>query len=132
MASRVATTTFNCADAYALSQWWKEVLEYTDIADDPNEPGDEECVIMDASGGHRLLFIAVDDLQDVPGRVHLDLVPTDRRRDDEIERVLALRARLVADRRRPDGTGWMVLADPDGNQFCVVRSEEERAAAARP
>jgi hypothetical protein len=32
----------------------------------------------------------------------------------------------VADRRNPDGTGWMVLADPEGNHFCIVRSDAER------
>lgn len=128
MASRVATTTFNCTDAYALSEWWKQVLDYTDLPDDPNEPGHEECVIVDATGSHRLLFIEVDELQDVPGRVHLDLAPTDRRRDAEIERVLAMGAQPVTDLRHPDGTGWMVLADPEGNLFCIVRSDEERAS----
>ena len=59
--------------------------------------------------------------------MHLDLVPTDRFRDEEIERVLALGAAEVADRRNPDGTGWMVLADPEGNEFCIVRSDAERA-----
>ncbi len=130
MVSRVTTTTFNCTDAHALSEWWKQVLGYTDVPGDPNEPGHEECLIIDPSSGHRLLFIEVDDLQNVPGRIHLDLAPTDRRRDEEIERVLGLGARQVADRRRPDGTGWMVLADPAGNLFCVVRSDEERAGTA--
>jgi hypothetical protein len=60
-------------------------------------------------------------------RLHLDLVPTDRTRDEEIERVLGLGATEVADRRNPDGTGWMVLADPEGNEFCIVRSDAERA-----
>ena len=42
--------------------------------------------------------------------------------------MLALGAALVDDRRRPDGTGWAVLADPEGNEFCVLRSAAERAA----
>ncbi len=66
MVSRV-TTTFNCIDAYALSEWWKQVLGYTDLADDPNEPGHEECLIVDPVSGHRLLFIEVEELQG-PGR----------------------------------------------------------------
>ena len=85
-------------------------------------------MIVDRHAEHRLLFIEVDELQHPEGRVHLDLVPTDRRRDDEIERVVELGAREVSDRRNPDGTGWMVLADPAGNLFCIVRSDGERAA----
>jgi len=36
-------TTFNCTDAYALSTWWKQLLDYVDVTDDPNEPGDENA-----------------------------------------------------------------------------------------
>ena len=116
----------NCENALELSEWWKQVLGYVDLEDDPNEVGDEECMIVDPTGGHRLLFIEVDDLQEPVGGVHLDLVPTDRSRDDEVERVMALGARQVADRRNADGTGWVVLADPAGNLFCILRSDEER------
>jgi hypothetical protein len=45
-----------------------------------------------------------------------------------VARLLELGAVMVADRRRPDGTGWVVLADPEGNQFCVERSGPERTA----
>ncbi|HEY2791615.1 MAG TPA: VOC family protein, partial [Micromonosporaceae bacterium] len=38
-------------------------------------------------------------------------------------------ATVVADRRNPDGGGWVVLADPEGNEFCILRSEAERAAS---
>jgi hypothetical protein len=54
--------------------------------------------------------------------VHLDLVPLDRRRDEEVDRLLDLGARVVDDQRRPDGAGWVVLADPEGNEFCVERT----------
>lgn len=128
MVSRVSHTTFNCTDAFQLARWWNRVLGYTDLPDDPNEPGDEECMIVDPTTGHRLLFIEVETLQE-PGRVHLDPAPTDRGRDEEIARVLDLGAREVADHRRPDGTGWMIMADPEGNLFCILRSGEERSAA---
>ena len=126
MASRISNTSVDCRDAYALSTWWKQVLGYVDLADDPNDPGDEECTILDPVGGHRLLFDEVPDDKQVKNRLHFDLAPTDRRRDDEIQRVIALGARQVADRRNADGTGWMVLADPEGNEFCIVRSDAER------
>lgn len=130
MALRLSQTSINCRDANGLAQWWKPVLGWTDMPGDPNEPGDEECIILDPSSGQRLLFIEVEHLQEADGRIHLDLTPTDRRRDAEAERVLALGAREVVDRRNLDGTGWVVLADPEGNLFCIVRRDEERAETA--
>jgi hypothetical protein len=61
MTSRVSHTTIDCDNAYALSAWWKGVLDYTDVPDvpdDPNDEGDEECMIVEPASGHRLLFIA--------------------------------------------------------------------------
>ena len=124
MTSRISHTTIHCEDAYALSEWWKAVIVYTGVAGDPNERGDEECMIIDPASGHRLLFIEVADRAAV-SRTHLDLAPTDRPRDEEITRVLALGARMMADRRNADGTGWTVLADPEGNEFCILRSDPE-------
>ena len=57
---------------------------------------------------------------------HLDLMPLSATRDEEVERLLAAGATLVADHRVPDGRGWVVLADPEGNQFCVERGQSER------
>ena len=128
MTSRVSNTTFDCHNAYNLSTWWKSVLGYTDVPGDPNEIGHEECMIVDPLTGQRLLFIEVADEQLPRKRVHLDLAPTDRRRDEEVERLIGLGATEIADRRRQDGSGWVVLADPEGNEFCVVRSDAERAA----
>ncbi len=132
MVSRVSHTTIDCSNAFALSEWWKAVLDYVDVPGDPNEAGDEECMIINPASGHRLLFIETGDEKLAKNRVHLDLVPTDRLRDEEVERVVSLGARPLADRRRPDGTGWVVLSDPEGNEFCVLRSDAERAATAQP
>ena len=82
MTSRVSHTTFDCADAYGLAAWWTPVLGYTDLPDDPNEPGHEECMIIDPVSGHRLLFVETGDVKQGKNRVHLDLVPTDRTRDE--------------------------------------------------
>jgi predicted enzyme related to lactoylglutathione lyase len=84
---------------------------------------------MSADGHQQLLFIEVPEGKQVKNRVHFDLRPTDRTRDEEIERVLGLGATQVADRRNADGTGWVVLTDPEGNEFCILRSEAEIAAA---
>ena len=128
MVSRISHTTIDCLDAYALSAWWKDVIGYTDVPGDPNEPGHEECMILDPESGHRLLFIEVPDAKSVKNRLHFDLAPTNATRDEEVERVLGLGAGQLADLRRPDGTGWVVLTDPEGNEFCVLRSDAERAA----
>jgi predicted enzyme related to lactoylglutathione lyase len=79
-------------------------------------------------GQPNLLFIKVPEGKTVKNRVHLDLMPTQHTRDQEVARLLQLGATMVADRRRPDGTGWVVLADPEGNEFCVERSAPERTA----
>ena len=135
MACRVSHTTINCQDAYALSQWWKEFLGYDDVPDDPNEAGDAECMIVDRDSGHQLLFIEVDDLQEPEGRFHLDLRPTDRRRDEEVRRALALGATQVADHRNPDGTGWVVLAEHgltfNGRHHEIYLSDPRRTAPSR-
>ncbi|MER7420158.1 VOC family protein [Micromonospora peucetia] len=50
-----------------------------------------------------------------------------RTREQEVERALGLGAVLVSDRRHADSSGWVVLADPEGNEFCVLRGAAERA-----
>jgi hypothetical protein len=124
MVSAVSHTTIDCSDAYALSEWWKQVLGYVDVADDPNEPGHEECMILAPDGSHRLLFIEVPEGKVVKNRIHLDLRPTDRSRDAEVERLLALGASQLADLRTTTG-GWVTLADPEGNELCILRSQAE-------
>ena len=130
MTSFVSHTTIDCSNAYELSEWWKPALGYVDIEDDPNEPGHEECMIRDPETGHRLLFIEVPDAKSVKNRIHLDLRPRKGTRDEELERLLAHGASVVGDHRGKygPGTGWVVLADPEGNEFCILRSETEVAA----
>jgi uncharacterized protein YndB with AHSA1/START domain len=132
MTSYVSHTSVDCADAYALSEWWKKVLGYVDLDGDPNEPGHEECLIRSAENGHQILFIEVPDTRQVKNRLHFDLRPVDGTRDEEVARLLGVGATQLDDRReiRGDGTGWVVLADPEGNEFCVLRSDEERRASA--
>jgi hypothetical protein len=121
----ISHTTVDAADAFALSQWWQAVLDYTEDPDDPNEPGHEECLISSQDGRHHILFIEVPDPKLVKNRIHFDLRPADGTRDTELARLLSLGATEVADLRNPDGTGWAVLADPEGNEFCILRSEAE-------
>ena len=129
MTSFVSHTTIDCRDAFELSRWWKGLLGYVDVQDDPNEPGDEECTILDPDTGHTLLFIEVPEGKTGKNRIHLDLRPREGTRDEEIERVRGLGAVEVADHRGTygPGTGWVVLSDPEGNEFCILRSPGEIA-----
>ncbi|MEV1065092.1 VOC family protein [Streptomyces sp. NPDC050263] len=123
MTSAIRHVTIKSSDAYSLGSFWSEVLGEPLHEDD--HPGDEEALIEGAG----LLFVTVPEAESQKSRIHVDIQPQDRTREEEVERLLALGATLVDDRRRPDGTGWAVLADPEGNEFCVERSAGERAAA---
>ena len=89
-------------------------------------------MIIDPNGPGRLLFIDVPDDKQLRNRIHLDLQPTDRTRDEEVARLLAAGATQVDDLRRPDGRGWVVLGDPEGNEFCILISAGERTALGLP
>ena len=132
MTSFVSHTSVDCSNAYALSRWWQAVLDYVEDPDDPNEPGHEECLIASRDGHHRLLFIEVPEAKRGKNRIHLDLRPREGSRDDELARLVDLGAAAIDDRRNADGTGWVVLADPEGNEFCILRSEAEVAATRSP
>jgi hypothetical protein len=92
---------------------------------DPNEPGHNECMIFSADGRTRLLFIEVPEAMQLKNRLHFDLRPTEVTREEEVVRLLSHGASEVADHRRPDGSGWVTLAVPEGNEFCVLRGDRE-------
>jgi hypothetical protein len=122
----VSHTSVDCHNAYELSEWWKPVLGYLDIDGDPNEPGHQECMIRDPDTDHRILFIEVPDRKRDKNRLHFDLRPRQRTRDEEVASLVKHGATQVADHRNAAGSGWVVLADPEGNEFCVLRGEAER------
>ncbi|QYJ03363.1 hypothetical protein KUV85_13630 [Nocardioides panacisoli] len=132
MASFISHTSIDCGNAYELSEWWKPVLGYVDVPGDPNEPGHEECMIIDPAGaGPQVLFLEVPEAKERKNRLHFDLRPRERTRDEEVAWAVEHGATQVADLRgeHGPGTGWVVLADPEGNEFCILRSEGEIAAA---
>ncbi|WGW10946.1 VOC family protein [Saxibacter everestensis] len=128
MTSRISHTTVDCANAYQLSLFWAAVLGYAQDPENPDEPGDEECMIFGSDSAMPLLFIEVPEGKQAKNRLHLDLRPIDRTQSEEIERVLALGGVEVEDRRTTEG-GWMVIADPEGNEFCILRSDSEIAGS---
>jgi predicted enzyme related to lactoylglutathione lyase len=106
----------------ALATFWQAVLGWTREEDD-----DGEVVLTSTEGGPHmpdLLFLRVDDERVVKNRLHIDLRPDDQAA--EVERVLSLGARRV-DIGQGDVT-WVVLADPEGNEFCILRAftDDER------
>ena len=120
MTSRISHTSFDAINAYAQSAFWSQVLDFTEDPDDPNEPEHEECLIISRDRSQLLLFITVPDSKTVKNRVHLDLTTGADDRDAEIERLLRLGARRVNIGQTGEES-WTVLADPEGNEFCVVR-----------
>ncbi len=118
---------FDAHDPYELGSFWATAVG-SSLQDD-DEPGDPAAMVFVSSvagGTVGLLFEQVPDDKVAKNRVHLDVWPTDRTRDEEVEHLVGLGASVEADRRRPDGTGWTVMADPEGNEFCVERSAAER------
>ena len=128
MTARPRNITFDCADPHRLAGFWSQVTGYEEDHDNGNAPADPEALLVGPDGQPNLLFIRVPEGKTVKNRVHLDLMPTDQTRDQEVARLLELGATTVADHRRADGSGWVVLADPEGNEFCVERSASERTA----
>ena len=121
MSLRIGHLSVDSRDAYEQSRWWCEVLGWSEDPDDPNLPGHQECMIHSPDGTQRLLFIEVPEAKAVKNRLHLDLVPVDRSREEEVERLVGLGAAAYEDHRRPDGTGWVTLTDPEGNELFVLR-----------
>lgn len=126
MTISIHSITFDCERWEPLVEFWSQASDFVEDADNPNAEGDPEGVLVHPKLHVQLLFIPVPEPKTVKNRVHLDLVPVDGTRDEEVERLLGLGATFVADHRRPDGSGFVVLADPGGNEFCVERSAAER------
>jgi predicted enzyme related to lactoylglutathione lyase len=118
--------TIDSGNPYELAQFWSTFTGWP-IADG-DVPGDDEVLVVAPSPVPGMLFIAVPESKTDKNRVHIDWVPTERTRDEEVDRVLALGATIHGDHRRPDGRGWVTLLDPEQNEFCIERSEAERSA----
>ena len=107
-----------CVDAHdmeALSAWWSTVLGW------PAEPTEDGDIALRAPGGAGpdWLFLTVPDDKTVKNRIHFDFTPDDQQA--EVDRVLGLGARHV-----DIGQGeqsWVVLADPEGNEFCILSAK---------
>ncbi|MFF3892709.1 VOC family protein [Streptomyces sp. NPDC001812] len=124
MVSVVQNVAIDCADAYGLARFWSGVTGRPLHPQD--RPGDREVQVLLAEGPV-LHFNQVPEAKTIKNRIHLCL-RSETSREQEVERLLGLGATFVADHRNPDGSGWAILADPEGNEFCVLRSDSDRAA----
>ena len=118
--------TFDARDPHALAGFWAALLEREIRPGDM--PQDDSVLVAPAPGQPGLLFLRVPEGKTAKNRIHFDLWPTSTRRDQQVERAAGLGAVVLDDRRRGDGTGWVVFADPEGNEFCIGRGAAERAA----
>jgi predicted enzyme related to lactoylglutathione lyase len=120
--------TIDSRDPYSIARFWAPILGMIDDPEDPAEPGGSDALLIDPTGRQPgLLFIAVPEGKTVKNRLHFDLQPAEGR-DEAVRDLLDRGALVVDDRRKADGTGWVVMADPEGNEFCVERSAAERAS----
>ena len=124
MAVHLHNITFDCADARALAEFWQVVTGWELFYDDDPEVLLGPSYPYDGTG---MLFIPVPEGKTAKNRVHLDLVPEDSTRDELVETVLAAGATLLGDFRKDDGSGFVALQDPEGNEFCVERGRHEVA-----
>jgi hypothetical protein len=129
MVAAIHYVTFDCHDAPGLARFWGQALGWNVYTDD--DPEVLVSPVFPPQPGSALLFIPVPEDRTVKNRMHLDLMPTDRSRDEEVVRLVGLGAQIVADHRKPDGQGWVWMADPEGNDFCVERSAAERTSGSQ-
>jgi len=125
MSSKFTELVIDCADPRSLARFWCAVLDY-----EVQEENDEFVAIgspMLPDGENRpgpvppvLVLASVPEGKTLKNRLHIDVNPTDREQDEEVRRLLDLGARH-ADVGQGD-VSWVVLADPEGNEFCVLAS----------
>ena len=118
MASRISEICINCADPDTMAKFWSAAIGYPEIERD--EMG---VAIMGAPNFASMLFVRTDDVGGPPktgrNRLHIDLSPTDRDQNAEVGRLESLGAeRIDIGQGSPS---WVVMADPEGNEFCVLR-----------
>src|ERR1700728_4807036 len=121
MACRISELVLKCRDPEVLARFWCEVLDFTELEREAGvciEIGPREGF----GGAQPTIFLIRNDEPKIEhARLHIDVNPTDRDQDAELERLLAAGAKLV-DIGQPDQASWHVLADPEGNEFCLLRT----------
>jgi len=125
MTLQLDQVALDARDPERVAKFWAEVLDYKvsyDSATDPDNDSPEREIELSPRNGSTtmLLILENNDEKKVKNRLHFDLRPDDQ--EAEVARVEALGAKRV-DIGQGDVT-WVVLADPEGNEFCILRSKE--------
>jgi catechol 2,3-dioxygenase-like lactoylglutathione lyase family enzyme len=120
MACRISELVLKCRDPEVVARFWCEILDFVEL--DREADGCIEIGPRDGFGGPQpTIFLTRSDEPKIErARLHIDVSPTDRDQDAELERLLAAGARLI-DVGQPPEASWHVLADPEGNEFCLLR-----------
>ncbi len=119
---RIQCITIDCENPRTLADFWAAALDWKITFEDENEVALE---LLDGSPEvgriPDLLFIKNPDLKSVKNRLHLDLRPLNQ--DAEVSRLESLGAKRIEIGQSDDSdTSWVVMADPEGNEFCVLRA----------
>ena len=114
MASRWEQVVVDSEDPARLARWWAEALGYQIVYEEP----DEVEIRRSEQELPGLLFTPVPEAKTVKNRLHIDLRPDDQ--EAEVERLVNMGARPVDIGQHE--VSWVVLADPEGNEFCVLSS----------
>ncbi|MCC3274646.1 MULTISPECIES: VOC family protein [unclassified Arthrobacter] len=114
MTSRISTVHLDAVDADASASFWQQALDWDLTVED----GLYSLTAKDGTGLD-LDIMAVPEGKTVKNRLHLDLVADGCTQEEEVERLIALGARRVDVGQEP-GVTWVVMADPEGNEFCVL------------
>ena len=120
MACRFSELVVDSRDPEGLADFWAAVLDYRVLGRE--EDGSVEIGPADGFGGPAPTLVFGPVADPTPGklRLHIDVNPTDRDQDEELERLLELGA-TRADVGQTGDEGWHVLADPEGNEFCLLK-----------
>jgi catechol 2,3-dioxygenase-like lactoylglutathione lyase family enzyme len=121
MACRITELVLDAHDPDLLARFWCEVLGYAEL--DRTDDGDIEIGPPGTGfGGPQptIVFNRTDEPKTAKLRLHIDVNSTDRDQDAELERLLAAGAR-PAEIGQTGNESWHVLADPEGNEFCLLR-----------
>jgi predicted enzyme related to lactoylglutathione lyase len=119
MPVRLHHIVIDAHDLPMLARFWAQALGWQILSE-----REREIVIgTDENAPVGICFMPVTDPKTVKNRVHLDITTSASDRDAEIERLLGLGARPV-EIGQTGAESWVVLADPEGNEFCVVRPKE--------
>ncbi len=121
MACRIGELVLGCSDPELLAQFWCEVLDWVVL--DREVDGSVEIGPREGWGGPQsTIFLSRrDEPEKGKSRLHIDVNPTDRDQEAELERLLALGAR-PADIGQTGQEPWHVLMDPEGNAFCLLKT----------